>query len=207
MTSSFCPLASITDINQSSIQSISQAYAYPSSPSTTSFDDILMQNTFNLQTKPLRCLYISPFFWALITLIIAFIILIVMGVLYYSSTGMKHFHRLECFFRHSDLIGNGELWFGGLMSFAIITLIIYCFWFGIIFTAKYPIETSTDADFACDTSLRNTQFSSLLQLLTILKSDQEKPIFTVLDEQNFTLTLNFIQTGYTCDNIAAQVNK
>lgn len=206
-TDSFCPLASVADIDASLFQSISQAYAYPSSPTTTSFDDILMQNTFSLSTQPVRCLMISPFFWALITLIIAFIILIVMGFLYYSPKGTKHFDRLKCFFRHSDLVGNGEAWFGGLVSFAIVVLIIYGFAFGSVFVTKYPIETSTDAEFACDTSLRNAQFSSLLQLLATIKSTEEEPIFKMLDTQKFTMNVTFIQTGYTCKNVATQVNE
>lgn len=207
LSDSFCPLGSISDINNVSFQSPSQAYAYPKSSGSTSFDDILMQNTFSLETSPRRCLVISPFFWALITLAIAFIILVIMGILYYLPTGKKHFYRLECFFRHSDLIGNGEVWFGGLISFAIIVLIIYDFWFGIAFVVKYPIETSNDAYFACDPSLRNTQFTSALQLLVTIKNTQEKPIFTMLDEQEFTLTASFIQTGFSCDDITAQVDK
>ena len=207
MSDSFCPLGSISDVNQSTIQSISQAYGYPTSSASPSFDDILMTNTFNLQLSPRRCLLISPFSWALLTLMIAFIVLVIMGVLYYSPTGKKHFHRLECIFRHSDLIGNGELWFGGLVSFSMIVLIIYSFWFGPVFLTEYPIETSSDANFACDTSLRNTQFTSSLQLLATIQSDDEKPIFEMLDMQVLTMTVNFVQTGYTCDDIAAQVNK
>jgi hypothetical protein len=203
---SFCPLGSVTDVNQSLFQSISQAYAYPNSPSTTSFDDILMQNTFNLQAQPRRCLLISPFFWAIMTLVTAFIMSLVMGMLYYSPTGMKHFHRLQCVFRHSDLIGNGEMWFGGLISFAVIVLIVYGYWFGAVFISEYPIETATDANFACDTSLRNAQFSSALQLLTTIKSDAQQPIFTMLDDQVFTMTVTFIQTGYNCSDLATQVS-
>ena len=195
-TDSFCPLSSVRDVNPSTIQSTSQAYGYPVSSSSPSLDDILMQNTFSLQGTPRRCLFISPFFWALITLAIAFIILLIMGILYFSQTGMKHFQRLECIFRHSDLIGNGELWFGGLVSFAMIVLIIYDFWFGSVFIVKYPIETSTDADFACDTSLTNAQLTSSLELLATIKSDEETPIFNMLDAQQFTMTVNFIQTGF-----------
>ena len=191
-------------MNTSTIQSISQAYAYPAS-SDTSFDDILMDNTFSLQTNPRRCLLISPFFWALIALVLAFIILLIMGVLYNIPKGQKHFHRLECIFRHSDLIGNGELWFGGLISFSIIVLIIYGFWFGSVFVGMYPIETSTDADFACDPSLRNTQLSTALQLSATIKSDEEAPIYDMLDAQIFTMTITFLQTGFTCTDITAQV--
>lgn len=166
-----------------------------------------MQNTFSLQSTPRRCLFISPFFWALITLVLAFIILVIMGFLYYSPTGKKHYHRLEWFFLHSDLVSNGEFWFGGAISFAIIVLIIYDFWFGTVFIVKYPIETSTDANFACDPSLRNTQFTSALQLLAVIKTDEEKPIFKMLDEQEFIMNISFIQTGFTCTDIHAQVNR
>ncbi len=193
-------------MNYSFLRSISQAYPYPSLSSSVSFDDILMANTFSLETNPRRCLLISPFFWSLIALIVAFIILLIMGVLYYSPTGRKHFQRLELVFRHSDLIGNGELWFGGLVSFAIIVLIIYVFWFGTVFVVKYPIESSSDANFACDTSLRNAQFTTALQLLATIKSDEEIPIFDMLNAQEFTMAITFVQTGYTCNSIRTQVS-
>ncbi|CAF3350977.1 unnamed protein product [Rotaria socialis] len=112
---SFCPLASISDANKSAIQSKSQVYAYPTSSSMASFDDILMQNTFNL-------------------------------------------------------------------------------------------KTSTDANFACGTSLRNTQFSSALQLSATIKSNKETPIFDMLDTQKFTMIVNFLQAGYTCNDVTAQEN-
>jgi hypothetical protein len=203
---SFCPLASIKEVPKSSFKSLSQAYAYPKSASSSSFDDILMENTFYLQASPRRCLLISPLFWSLIVLCISFLIIMIMGILYHLPSGKKHFQRLECIFRHSDLIGNGEMWFGGLISFAMIVLIIYSFLFGSFFVDKYPIETSTDASFACDPSLRNTQFSSALQLLATIKSEEEEAIFTMLDEQAFNMTIHFIQTGFNCSDIAAQVS-
>ena len=205
LSDSFCPPGSISDVNRSRLEQTSQAYAYPHSPAITSFDDILMTNTFSLTSSSRRCLLISPFFWALIALFVAFIILVIMGVLYYSPAGRKYFERLQCIFRHSDLIGNGELWFGGLISFAMIVLIVYGFWFSSLFHIRYPIETSLDAYFACDTSLRNTQFNSALQLLATIKSDEEKPIFDLMDTQNFTLSLSFVQTSYTCQQVTTQV--
>ena len=183
----------------------SQAYAYPTSQRSSTFDDILMENTFNLQSTPARCLLISPFFWSLILLGVAAIILVIMGILYYSTTGKKYFHRLECIFRHSDLIGNGELWFGGLVSFAMIVLIVYSFFFGALFVTRYPMESSKDADFACDTSLRNIQFSSTLQLLATIKNEEELPIFEMLSHQEFIMTVYLIQTGFNCNSIFAQV--
>ena len=204
---SFCPLASIVDVNRSILYYLSQAYAYPTSPPATSFDDILMENTFFIQTSPIRCLYSSPFFWSLIVLLLAAIILGVMGLLYFSPKGVKYFHGLEWFFRHSDLIGNGELWFGGLISFSMIVLIIYSFLFGNYFLFQYPIETSGDAKFACDTSLRNAKFSSTLQLLATIKTQNEEVIFNMLDAQKLYMTVNFLQTGFTCDDIDTQVRR
>ncbi|UJR07360.1 hypothetical protein I4U23_011646 [Adineta vaga] len=206
LNDSFCPLGSVNDVNLSTIISSSQAYAYPTSPSSTSFDDILIENVFSIQTTPVRCILLSPFFWALITLFLGFIILIIMGIFYYSPTKKKHLKRLQYIFRQTDLIGNGELWFGGLVSFAIVVLVIFSFWFGSVFIKLYPIETSNDADFACDASLRNAQFSSGLQLLSTIKSDKEKPIFDLLEAQNFTLQINFVQTGFLCQDIRLQNN-
>lgn len=203
---SFCPLASISDLNTLSIQSISQAYPYPTSSASSSFDDILMQNTFALDNSTRRCLLISPLFWSLIILIVALIVLIIMAVFNCLPARKKHIRRLQCIFRHTDLIGNGELWFGGLISFSIILLIIYNFWFGTVFANMYPIEAGKIAYFSCDTSLINAQFTSSLQLLATIRSNEEKPIFAMLDQQEFTITVNFLQTSFTCDDISTQVN-
>ncbi|CAM4788732.1 unnamed protein product [Rotaria magnacalcarata] len=100
---------------------------------------------------------------------------------------MKH-SSSRMLFRHSDLIGNGE----------------FCFLFGTAFRINYPIETSTDTYFACDTSLRNTQFSSALQLSATIKSNKETPIFDMFDTQEFIMIVNFLQTGYTRNDVTAQ---
>ncbi|UJR29139.1 hypothetical protein I4U23_010353 [Adineta vaga] len=205
-SASFCPLASISDMNASTIQSISQAYAYPTSSVNPSFDDILMQNTFTLQSTPRRCLLISPLFWSLIALLFAFIVLIIMGILYCLPTSKKYVHRLQCLFRHSDLIGNGELWLGGLVSFSVILLVIYGFWFGSVFANVYPIEQASAAYFSCDTTLLNAQFTSSLQLLATIKSDEEALMFKMLDQQEFIMTVDFLQTSFTCDDITTQEN-
>ncbi|CAF4784250.1 unnamed protein product, partial [Rotaria magnacalcarata] len=89
------------------------------------------------------------------------------------------------------LIGNGEFWFDGLISFSIIVLIAYSVWFGIIFVIKYPIETLNGAYFTYDTSLRITKFSSALQLLAIIKLNEETPIFDMIDMQKFAMTQLF----------------
>jgi hypothetical protein len=108
-----------------------------------------------------------------------------------------------------DLIGEGEIWFGGLMTFAIIVLLIFTCKFTVSFAGRYPIEAlspNTDTTTACDSILPNAKFSSVLQLLSILKHEDEKPIFTMLDEQNITLTVDFVGTSFLCDNVMVQEN-
>ena len=88
-----------------------------------------------------------------------------MALLYHSSAGKIYSRRLGCIFHHSDLIGKAELWFGGPVFFAMIALVAYTytFMFGSFFLDKYPMETSTDADYACDPSLRNTLWTNMQQ--------------------------------------------
>ncbi|CAF4369977.1 unnamed protein product, partial [Adineta steineri] len=45
-----------------------------------------------------------------------------------------------------------------------------------------------------------------LQLLTIGQHDEEKPIFTMLDEQNIILTVHFVGTSFNCDHLMMQEN-
>jgi hypothetical protein len=202
---SFCPLASVNDVNITLYQSINAAYPYPESPPSTNFDDIIITNTFQLSSGNHRCLVVSPIFWTLLVLAIVGIVLIVMGILYWIPSGRGHFKWLTHIFRRADIVGEGELWVGGLMSFAIIVLISFGFWFGSVYLKQYPIETADDSTFACDTSLRNAKFTSSLQLLALLRTEEEETVFDLLDQQNWTLRIDFIQTGFTCDNIVAQV--
>jgi hypothetical protein len=196
----------VNDVNITSYQSIIIAYQYPESPAITNFDDIIIMNTFQLSSSDHHCLVVSPIFWTLLVLGIIGIVLIIMGILYWIPNGRAHFKWLTHVFRHTDIVGEGELWVGGLMSFAIIVLISFGFWFGSVYLRQYPIETAGDATFACDTTLRNAKFTSSLQLLALLRTEEEETVFELLDQQNWTLRIDFIQTGFTCDNIVAQVN-
>ena len=202
---SFCPLASVNDVNLTFYQSINTAYPYPESPASTNFDDIIITNTFQLPSSDNRCLIVSPMFWTLLVLAIVGVVLIIMGILYWIPSGREHFQCLTHVFRRADIVGEGELWVGGLMSFAIVVLISFGFWFGSVYSKQYPIETAGDATFTCDKSLRNAKFTSSLQLLAVLRKQEEETIFTLLDQQNWTLTVDFIQTGFTCQNISVLV--
>ena len=99
------------------------------------------------------------------------------------------------------------MWAGGLATLAIIVLISFSYWFSASFIRRYPIEEiSEPATFACDQSLINAQFSTGLELLAIPKSEDSQPIFDLLDEQIFYLTVELINTGFKCNSITTQEN-
>ncbi|CAF4971639.1 unnamed protein product [Rotaria sp. Silwood1] len=66
----FCPLGSaFGNISSSSLllTSVNQARAYPLSPKSVRFDNILMENMFVISASSShRCVALSPFFWSLI---------------------------------------------------------------------------------------------------------------------------------------------
>lgn len=71
---------------------------------------------------------------------------------------------------------------------------------------QYPIETSPDATFACDPTLRNAKFSTSMQSLGTPLLEQEQPLFDMLDSQPFTLNVALINTDFTADQLqVAQV--
>jgi hypothetical protein len=110
-------------------------------------------------------------------------------------------------FKHTDLIGEGEMWAGGLATMAIIVLLSFSYWFSASFIQRYPIEkVFGPALFACDETLINAQFSAGLDSLAIPKSPDSQPIFDLLDQQTFYLTVELINTGFTCNSITTQEN-
>lgn len=76
--SSFRPLGTVTFVDESAVNIILQASAYPKSPDSTIFDDILLQNIFSLQLSR-RCPVVSPIFWTIIVIVLALILIGVMG--------------------------------------------------------------------------------------------------------------------------------
>jgi hypothetical protein len=76
-SNSFCPLASLADIDLSTIPTYSQAVAYPESPETTDIEDLLMKNVFQISLDP-HCLLISPLLWTLVVSAVCAAILIFM---------------------------------------------------------------------------------------------------------------------------------
>ena len=107
-----------------------------------------------------------------------------------------------------DLVGEGEMWIGGLVSVAIVVLLTFAYTFISSFVRLYPIEkiNSSQSAFSCDPTMRNAKFSSSLQLLSITKLEDEKPMFDMLNAQSFILHVEFVNTGFTCNNLAMQRN-
>ena len=200
---SFCPLGAIEDISLASIINISQALAYPESPDLTIFDDILIQNMFIIGSTS-YCILISPLFWTIIAVGVALLLLSVMGILKFVPRIIKHRVLLVRILRQTDLIGEGEMWIGGLVSFGILVLVSFAYAFSSSYVRLYPIEDIKNVPFACDTTMRNAKFSTSLQLLATPRSEEEAPVFSMLDAQPFTLEVSFVQTLFKCNNLAIQ---
>jgi hypothetical protein len=113
---------------------------------------------------------------------------------------------LKRIFVRLDLIGEGELWLGGLVTLAIIFLIAFTCKFSDFFAHLYPIEQVLLNINSCYPDLVNAKFTSALQLLIIRKNDLEQPIFDMLDDQNITLTAEFVSTNFQCSDVSVQQN-
>ncbi|CAF2978724.1 unnamed protein product [Rotaria sp. Silwood2] len=201
----FCPLGSVSEISESALETIAQLIAYPKSPESTIFDEVLIQNMFHIGSN--RCLLVSPLFWTLIVASLAILVIIVLKMLkcfVNHKTYAQIKNRIHCIFKKTDLIGEGELWVGGLASFSMVVLVCFAYAFSNAYYKQYPIETSADSYFACDPSIRNAKFQTNLQTLGIPPSDTEKKMFDLLNEQSLSLNIEFINTLINCDVISIQ---
>ncbi|CAF1175258.1 unnamed protein product [Didymodactylos carnosus] len=201
--SSFCPLGSVANVDGTAMNNIVQALAYPQSPENTLFDDILLQNMFQLSFQK-HCLLVSPLFWTILLLGFALLLLVMMGAL-------KFFHRckniretIKFVFKQTDLIGEGEMWIGGVVSFSIVVLVSFAYMFSNLYLKQYPIESVGDSTFSCSPNLRNSKFSTQMQLLGIPLSDDIQPIFNMLDAQPYILNVDFVNTLFTCHDLIIQ---
>jgi hypothetical protein len=205
---SFCPLASLADIDLSTIPSYSQAVAYPESPDTTDIEDLLIKNIFSIGSSS-RCLIISPVLWTIMVGGLCIFIYALMTIikLFAWNKCIKFRTHTKYILKHTDIIGEGERLTGGLATLAIIVLVSFSYWFSSSFIRRYPIEQVFEpATFACDPSLLNARFSTGLVLLSIPKSNDAQPIFDLLDKQIYNLTVELINTGFPCSSIITQQN-
>ncbi|CAF1118135.1 unnamed protein product [Adineta ricciae] len=202
----FCPLASANEVSQTALQTVNQAIPYPKSPESVIFDEILIQNMFSIGSG--RCLQISPLFWTLVVAGLAVLVILIMGILKFFTKdprGERVRSLLKCIFRHTDLIGEGELWVGGLASFSVIVLVIFACIFSQNYVKQYPIETSSDSHFACDLSIRNAKFETSVQSLAIPLTDADQKMFDLLNNQEFILKVDFVNTIIKCDAVSIEV--
>ena len=207
-STSSCPLASLIEIDSNAVATYSLAVAYPETGDTNNIDDILLKNVFQL-TGQSRCLVISPLLWTIVVLGLCVLIMLTMMIV--KLCGCKKYgdcrRRVKTIFKHTDIIGEGEMWVGGLATLAIVVLVSFSYWFSASFIRRYPIEDITEpSTFSCDPNLINAQFSSGLVLLDIPKSDDSQLIFDLLDQQIFYLTIELINTGFACNSITMQEN-
>ena len=202
----FCPLgASFGDINMSSslLTNINQVRAYPVSPQSVRFDNILIQHMFTIHTSlSAHCLVFSPLFWGLIVIGFGLFVWILMFLFKRYVTnpiGKKTQRHMKRLLKKTDLIGEGEMVIGGLFSFAILVLVTFAYTFSNSYFRRYPIEQVTETnDLACDASLTNAQFSTSLMAIGIPPNDEEAPIFELLNTQPLTLRIDFINTVFNC---------
>ena len=202
---SFCPLGAVSDVPLSTLDNIVQVFAYPKSPESTIFDEILLQNMFSIGKG--RCLVISPLFWTILVASLAIIIIIIMAALKICivHTRAKFLReKLKWIFRHIDLINEGELWIGGLASIAVIVLVSFAYSFSNQFLKQYPVEETSDSHFACDLSLKNAKFDTNLQSLSIQGTESEQKMFELLNNQNLSLNVDFINTLIDCNAVSLQ---
>ena len=193
---SFCPLGSIGESKL--LEDINQKQTYPESPETVVYDDILMQMTFSTD-----CLSQSPLFWSLIVSAFILIILVIMGLMKFSSRFKNIRLILKKLLRHGDLLGEGELWIGGLFSIVIIVLLSFVYKFSYSFHHQYPIEKVNGSTFSCKSTVRNSKFQTSLQSLRMKPSEQTS-IFNLLNSQKFTIHVDFVSTVFTCDDLTIE---
>ncbi|CAF2064023.1 unnamed protein product [Rotaria magnacalcarata] len=196
----FCPLGAVLEINMSLLTAVSQAYAYPRPPDLNVYEDILLHNMFSIGATA-HCVSVSPIFWILMLMVVFLVFFMGVGFLRLCVTSHKHdrfFLTVKMIFERTDLVGEGELWIGGVASIAIILVTAMAYAFAILYLNQYPSETVGPSNFACDTTIRNANFETNLQALAVPIPSNQQIIFDLLNEQNFTLYLQFINTAATC---------
>jgi hypothetical protein len=197
----FCPFGSTSDsISNNLLSNVTQALAYPESPDITLLDDILFLTLFSLNSTP-RCIAVSPLFWTLIVAAIVIVIATVMLVIKFCIKNPKaaaRYKTLEKAFKQTDVIGEGELWIGGLATFCVIVLVVSCYVFSAKYYNSYPIETAGPSTYTCDTSIRNAKFTSSLQSLAVPVSEDFQEMIDLLNNQAFDINVAFINTMCNC---------
>lgn len=85
-----------------------------------------------------------------------------------------------------------------MASIVIILITAMAYAFAMSYLNQYPSEKVGPSTFACDSTIRNAKFQSNLQALAVPVPDEEQPMFNLLNDQVFTLQLDFINTNTIC---------
>ena len=142
----YCPGEFIQLLDQ--FEDITQHFGYPASPEVDVFDEIILHSMFRAD-----CGINSPLaltMMALATLCLLSILVLIMKL---NKRVVRIRSYLLISFRHVDLIGQGELWFGGLISIAILILAVFASRFSHLYHQQYPIEKQvgqTPSDNSCN---------------------------------------------------------
>ena len=196
----YCPGELITPFNH--FEDVTQNVGYPESPEIDVFDEIILYNMFRAD-----CGVTSPLFLTIMALsVIIFVSIFVFLMKLIKRLKPKRYH-LQLFFRHLDLIGQGELWFGGLVTIALLLLAVFASQFSHIYHQQYPIEKQQEQsrpENSCKFhELLNSKFETNLQFLSTPSYEHEQ-IFYLLDNQPFILHMEFIQAQFHCEHLRLQ---
>jgi hypothetical protein len=198
----FCPLGATSDISNDLLNNVTQAVAYPESPDLTLLDDILFLTLFSVGSTG-RCIVLSPIFWTCISGLIAIIIGVTMLIMRHcvaTRTALARYKIMAKIFKQTDVIGEGEMWAGGLGTLCIVLLCTYCYVFSALYYNQYPIEAVGPSTFTCDTTLMNAKFDSSLRSLSVPVEDNVQAMIDLLNNQVIYLNVAFINTIYNCSS-------
>ena len=98
------------------------------------------------------------------------------------------------------------MWIGGLLSIAAVVLFIFAYTFSAAFYKEYPNENTAPSTFTCGETIRNVKYESGLQSLSIPRSNEEQPIFDLLNKQHFILRLDLLNTIASCQKFICSSN-
>ncbi|CAF0992242.1 unnamed protein product [Didymodactylos carnosus] len=101
------------------------------------------------------------------------------------------------------MLASEKLWIGGLVSAAVMVLVVSAYVFSNGYLHQYPIERVTgDSSFACDVTMRNAKFSTTIQMISNSRSSTKdnQAMFDMLNSQPFTLNIDLVQTAFTCED-------
>jgi hypothetical protein len=199
--SSFCPLGSSDETSLSALDEVIISFPYPRSSEISSFDGILFANVFGV--TPNNCKFPRTMFYVM-TIGLSFSLLLVTIMTIFKHccihpriTNIRG--TMKKILKQIDFIGEGKFWLGGTLSLTLIILVVCTCKFAVDFYNLYPKENKSGSYFACDSTIVNAVFESSVKSLGLSQRSEEKKMLDLLDQQNFTLKVDFVNTLINCD--------